>query len=218
MENLPSPVELSIALAALTEGMVDNPPSAVRQAFSVITPSGALQTLDCEVPVAVSKDHLNRDRARVLFPLRFATSGLPVEQIVVRSESWLLAPLDAIEAVQEQSLMIFTGLRKLVTGSIPLANLGGPIQIARVAGSAAEGGLLIFFITVSWMSVNIGMFNLLPLPALDGGALLMQGVEGVYGKPLPLSIQYAVQRVGIILILLLFVLVFYNDILRLIGR
>jgi regulator of sigma E protease len=67
------------------------------------------------------------------------------------------------------------------------------------------------------MSINIGMFNLLPLPALDGGALLMQGVEAVYGRSLPLSVQHLVQRLGVIIILVLIALVFYNDILRMLG-
>jgi regulator of sigma E protease len=151
------------------------------------------------------------------FGVRFETSGLPMEQVIVRSSSWWHAPSDAVAAVGEQAATIFVGLKKLVSGSIPLANLGGPIQIARVAGSAAEGGLLIFFLTVSWMSINIGMFNLLPLPALDGGALLMQGVEAAYGRPLPLTVQHMVQRLGVALILALIVLVFYNDILRLLG-
>jgi regulator of sigma E protease len=152
-----------------------------------------------------------------VFPFRFVTSGLPVEQVVVRSDSWWNAPADAVAAVGEQASTIFVGLKKLVSGSIPLANLGGPIQIARVAGSAAEGGFLVFFLTVSWMSINIGMFNLLPLPALDGGALLMQGVEAAYGRPLPPAVQHLVQRFGVVLILALIVLVFYNDILRLLG-
>jgi regulator of sigma E protease len=185
--------------------------------FQIVQANGALQTVSCDVPIRLRRDQLNRERAEVVFPVRFASSGMPLEQIVVRSSSWWGAPIDAVEAVGEQASTIFVGLKKLVSGSIPLANLGGPIQIARVAGSAAEGGLLIFFLTVSWMSINIGMFNLLPLPALDGGALLMQGVEGAYGRPLPPSVQHLVQRIGVMLILGLIILVFYNDILRLLG-
>jgi regulator of sigma E protease len=65
------------------------------------------------------------------------------------------------------------------------------------------------------MSLNIGLFNLLPLPALDGGQLLLQGVEAAYGKPLPMKVQIAVQRVGVAFLLGLIVLVFFNDLLRL---
>jgi regulator of sigma E protease len=218
---LTSPVDLSIVLRDLSERNSSIPESAVprsvSQRFQIVDAQGALRWVDCQIPLRVRRDHLNRNRAEVSFPVQFATSGIAIEQIVVRSDSWLDAPVDAVHAVREQAGTIFVGLKKLVTGSIPLANLGGPIQIARVAGSAAEGGLILFFLTVSWMSINIGMFNLLPLPALDGGALLMQGVEAAYGRPLPLSVQHLVQRVGVIIILVLIVLVFYNDILRLLG-
>jgi membrane-associated protease RseP (regulator of RpoE activity) len=213
-----SPVDLSIVLRDLSERNNSSAaPRSVGQRFQIVDTQGALRWVDCQIPLRVRRDHLNRNRAEVSFPLQFATSGIAIEQIVVRSESWMDAPLDAVHAVREQAGTIFVGLKKLVTGSIPLANLGGPIQIARVAGSAAEGGLILFFLTVSWMSINIGMFNLLPLPALDGGALLMQGVEAAYGRPLPLSVQHLVQRVGVIIILVLIALVFYNDILRMLG-
>ena len=115
-----------------------------------------------------------------------------------------------------QMLMIYNGLKMLFSGTIPLSNLGGPLAVASIAGEAAKAGLMTFLLTMSLISVNIGMVNLLPLPALDGGALLLYAVEAFYGKPLPQSVQIIVQRVGIFLILLLFVLVFYNDILRMI--
>lgn len=225
---LTSPVDLSLVLRDLNErstGLSGSNRSvgdghslgSVSQRFQIVDFRGALSWITCEIPIHVRRDHLNRNRPEVSFPLQFVTSGVAIEQIVVRSESWFTAPADAVRAVQEQAGTIFVGLKKLVSGSIPLANLGGPIQIARVAGSAAEGGLVLFFLTVSWMSINIGMFNLLPLPALDGGALLMQGVEAAYGRPLPLTVQHLVQRVGVVIILVLIVLVFYNDILRILG-
>jgi regulator of sigma E protease len=135
--------------------------------------------------------------------------------VIVQSETLLQSFEDGFAATWKQTTTIFTALKKLVSGSVPLSNLGGPIAIARVAGDAAEGGFLIFILTISWMSVNIGLFNLLPLPALDGGHLLLQGVEAAYGKPLPESVQLAVQRVGVAILLGLIVVVFFNDILRL---
>jgi regulator of sigma E protease len=114
-----------------------------------------------------------------------------------------------------QMLIIYTGIKMLFTGAIPLSNLGGPIAVAGIAGDAAKAGIIAFLLTMSLISVNIGMMNLLPLPALDGGALLLYLVEGFYGKPLPKSVQIGVQKLGIFLILFLFCLVFYNDILRL---
>jgi regulator of sigma E protease len=213
---LTSPVDLSLFLRKLAD---EAPPGATGfpVAFQIVRPDASLHVVSCTVPLVVRRDHLNRDRRFAAFPVDFITQGQTVEEVMVKSDGLLASITDGTRAVFEQAGTIFVGLKKLVSGSIPLANLGGPIQIARVAGSAAEGGLLLFFLTVSWMSVNIGMFNLLPLPALDGGALLMQGVEAAYGRPLPERVQIGVQRLGVFIILGLIVLVFYNDILRLLG-
>lgn len=213
---LTSPVDLSLLLRKRAD---EAPPGATGfpVAFQIVRPDGTLHLTECVVPLVVKRDHLNRDRRMTAFPVEFVSQGQPVEEVLVKSDGLVAAITDGSRAVLEQAGTIFIGLKKLVSGSIPLANLGGPIQIARVAGSAAEGGLLLFLLTVSWMSVNIGMFNLLPLPALDGGALMMQGVEAAYGRPLPEKVQFAVQRLGVLIILGLIVLVFYNDILRLLG-
>jgi regulator of sigma E protease len=177
--------------------------------------NGALRQGTCTFDLRMAKDTFGRDQWTLDFPLRFLSRGVPVDPVIVRSAGVADALADGARAVLEQAGTIFTGLRKLVTGSLPMSNLGGPIAIARVAGDAAQGGALLFILTISWMSINIGMFNLLPLPALDGGSLLLQGVEAAYGKPLPVHVQATVQKVGVLIILVLFVLVFYNDILRL---
>jgi regulator of sigma E protease len=183
--------------------------------FRVFGWNGALRDVSCVVELRKSKDAFGRDAWVFDWPLRFFSAGVSVPPVVVRSEGVMEALADGGAAVLDQAGTIFTGLSKLMTGGIPLSNLGGPIAIARVAGDAASGGALIFILTISWMSVNIGMFNLLPLPALDGGSLLLHGFEAAYGKPLPVNVQAAVQRAGVLLILVIFVVVFYNDILRL---
>lgn len=177
--------------------------------------NGPVRELSCVVELRKAKDSFGREAWVFDFPVKFLTRGMGVPPIIVRSEGVVEALADGGRAVLEQASTIFTGLGKLMTGGLPLSNLGGPIAIARVAGDAASGGALLFILTISWMSVNIGMFNLLPLPALDGGSLLLQGVEAAYGKPLPVHVQAAVQRAGVLFILVLFVVVFYNDILRL---
>jgi regulator of sigma E protease len=174
-----------------------------------------LRTLNCTIPRRAGLDPLSRDQFLVDLPVSFVTRGVAIPPVIVQSETLLQSFEDGFAATWKQTTTIFTALKKLVSGSVPLSNLGGPIAIARVAGDAAEGGFLIFILTISWMSVNIGLFNLLPLPALDGGHLLLQGVEAAYGKPLPESVQLAVQRVGVAILLGLIVVVFFNDILRL---
>lgn len=209
-----SPADLGMALENI-QSLLAPETKNLNLALTIIGFKDSVRQLNCKLPVRVGKDAFNRPQMQFDFPLSFVTHGLPPESVIVKSSSVLQAFSDGATASFEQATSIFNGIRKLVTGSIPLSNLGGPIAIARVAGDAAQGGFIVFALTISWMSINIGMLNLLPLPVFDGGTLLMQGVEAAYGKPLPLGVQQKVQTVGVVIIMLLFVVVFYNDILRL---
>lgn len=207
------PVELSYALQKLIRTDDASPVPLSWQVVNI--EDGQSRTIDCKIPRRQALDALSRNQWVVDLPVSFVSRGVAVEPVIIRSESFLASLKDGFAATWQQTTTIVTALTKLFTGSVPLSNLGGPIAIARVAGDAAEGGFLLFVLTISWMSLNIGLFNLLPLPALDGGHLFLQGVEAAYGKPLPLGVQLAVQRLGVALLLGLIVLVFFNDILRL---
>ncbi len=127
------------------------------------------------------------------------------------------------KALLEAALMLFLMIKltlvsivKLIERVLPLSTLGGPIFIAKLAGEQAEAGLwpLVSFMAV--LSVNLGVLNLLPIPMLDGGHLALYAVEAIRGKPLsPRTKEYA-QKIGLAILLFLMVVVFYNDILRLI--
>jgi regulator of sigma E protease len=103
---------------------------------------------------------------------------------------------------------------KIITGTISAKTLGGPIMIAQLAGQQAEAGIinLIFFIAL--LSVNLGIINLLPIPVLDGGHLLFFVIEAVARRPLNLKMREVAQQVGIFVLILLMIYVFYNDIAR----
>ncbi|MFP3868122.1 MAG: RIP metalloprotease RseP [Desulfobacteraceae bacterium] len=106
---------------------------------------------------------------------------------------------------------------KLITQKIPLKSLGGPIMIAQVAGEQAEMGVtsLIHFMAV--LSVNLALLNILPIPMLDGGHLFFFMLEAIRGKPIKLKHREMAQSIGLMIILLLMFVVFYNDIMRLLG-
>jgi len=103
---------------------------------------------------------------------------------------------------------------KLITGSISTDTIGGPIMIAKMAGDEAKTGIenLIFFLAL--ISVNLAIINLLPIPVLDGGHLLFFIIEAVKGHPVSLKVREVAQQIGLFIILLLVILVFYNDIFR----
>ncbi len=114
-----------------------------------------------------------------------------------------------------QSTLFFTFIKKLVTGNASFKSLGGPIMIAQVAGKAAEAGLSSFLFFMGFISLQLGYFNLLPLPVLDGGLIVMFLIEWIRGKPLSQKFVERFQQIGFALLGILMILVFYNDIMRL---
>jgi regulator of sigma E protease len=107
-------------------------------------------------------------------------------------------------------------LYKLVAREVPLKSIGGPILIAQVAGKQAEMGITYLVQFMAALSVNLFLLNLLPIPVLDGGHLFFFAVEAVRGKPVPLQHREMAQGLGLMLLLALMILVFYQDILRLV--
>lgn len=103
---------------------------------------------------------------------------------------------------------------KLIQGTISTKTLGGPIMIAQMAGEQAKAGAghLIFFIAL--ISINLAVINFLPIPILDGGHILFFLVEAVSGRPVNTKMREIAQQVGIFVLVLLMIYVFYNDIAR----
>lgn len=105
-------------------------------------------------------------------------------------------------------------LHKLSTGVLKPNELGGPLLIAQISSSAARMGLSRLLEVMAFISINLCVFNLLPLPVLDGGQLVLVGLEAVRRKPISFKLQMAIQQVGVVFILFLIVFVTYNDVLR----
>ena len=100
-------------------------------------------------------------------------------------------------------------------GEISTKNLSGPITIAKVAGDSAESGWKSFVGFVALLSIFLGVFNLLPIPVLDGGHLLYYAIEVVKGSPVSDRVQQVGYQIGLVMVVGLMVLAFYNDIMRL---
>jgi len=106
-------------------------------------------------------------------------------------------------------------LRQAVTGAGGLSQVAGPVGIADLVGDAADRGTAPLFSFVALISINLAILNLLPFPALDGGRLVFSLVEHVRGKPLPPKFAKWANGIGLALLLLLMLVVTYQDILRL---
>ncbi|MFP4499861.1 MAG: site-2 protease family protein [Candidatus Hydrogenedentota bacterium] len=121
---------------------------------------------------------------------------------------------EALEQSYEALALVVGTIKALVARDVSPANLGGPIMIASVTTKAAEEGLPWLLRITAFISINLCVFNLLPLPVLDGGLLVLNAIEGIRRKPLSRKIQERFQMVGFFLIIFLMVFVTYHDIRR----
>ncbi|MEW9676679.1 RIP metalloprotease RseP [Lentibacillus sp. L22] len=110
---------------------------------------------------------------------------------------------------------ILTNLFMLITGQLSIEMLSGPVGIYDVTNQAVQNGFNTFLMWTAMLSVNLGIVNLVPLPALDGGRLLFVGIEAVRGKPVDPQKEGIVHFIGFALLMLLMIVVTWNDIQRL---
>ncbi len=105
-------------------------------------------------------------------------------------------------------------LRKMVSGYVPANNIGGPIMVMQIAGQAVQTDFSTILTVLSFLSIQLGILNLLPIPVLDGGHLFFNFIELLWRKPVSLRIREVMQQIGMALLLMLMLLAFYNDIMR----
>ena len=106
-------------------------------------------------------------------------------------------------------------LAKIVTGQFSLDMLAGPVGIYDMTGEVAKQGVLTLMQFAAFLSINLGIVNLLPIPALDGGRLLFLFVEAIRGKPINREKEALVVFIGVAFLMLLMLVVTWNDIQRL---
>ncbi len=143
-----------------------------------------------------------------------AISGALTLEKVTISTGPVAAFTSSLTYVAEGTRKIGTILGKLIVGDVPMRAMGGPIAIAQAAGQAAEAGVDEFVALMVMLSVNLGLVNLLPIPVLDGFALLSALWEAIRRRPLSIRAREVANAVGLVVLALLMVRVFYNDITR----
>lgn len=112
------------------------------------------------------------------------------------------------------SKLIILSLVMLVTGKVSVNDIMGPVGIVQAVGTVAKTGVINLLAFSALISVNLGLFNLLPLPALDGGRILFVLAEAVRGKPLPPEKEGYIHYLGFLLLIALLIFATYRDILR----
>ena len=120
--------------------------------------------------------------------------------------------------VYNSSWLILDFLGELFQGDRSTDELGGPLRIAQLAGQTAEQGLHSFISFLAMLSVNLAIINLLPIPVLDGGHLTFLTLEGIMRRPLSLRQREVFQQIGLAMMLLIMVLVTFNDLNQMVFR
>jgi len=123
----------------------------------------------------------------------------------------------ALEQTQKAATHIVTSVQKLITGAVNKDQLGGVITIVDITAKASNNGLIALFFFTALISVNLGILNLLPIPALDGGHIMFNLYEMITGKTANEKVMMFITLIGWALLIFLMLLGLYNDINRLIG-
>ncbi len=123
----------------------------------------------------------------------------------------------AVRTSVNYARLVWSSLGMLVTGQVGVDQLSGPVGVAEVMASTAKYSISAFLQLVAFISINLGVMNLLPLPALDGGRLVFLLIEAVRRKPVPPKYEGYIHAAGLMLLLALMVYVTGQDILRIVA-
>lgn len=145
---------------------------------------------------------------------RYPDAFIPGPQI----NKYYSFPEAAGRAVEETGMLFRQTvgvLGNLVTRELKVQeSLGGPIEIFRMAGQAAERGIYFYLRMIGMISISLGVINLLPVPVLDGGQILFYAIEGIRGRPLSVALRERIQMVGVLALIALMLMVFVFDVNR----
>ena len=169
-----------------------------------------------ELSMTVLRD--GKEEALTVVPKEIETRGETIGRVGVErvmDKSFGEAIKFGFVQPYEMTKLILTNLGMLVTGQVSIEMLSGPVGIYDVTDQVVQTGFVNFMTWTAILSVNLGVINLVPLPALDGGRLLFVGIEAVRGKPVDPQKEGIVHFVGIALLMLLMIVVTWNDIQRL---
>ncbi len=120
----------------------------------------------------------------------------------------------AIERSKELTVALYKVIKGLITGEVSIKTLGGPIAIAQFSGQALEAGLATYLFSMAFISLQLGYLNLLPIPVLDGGLILILLIESIIRRPLPEKAKEYLAYIGFALLGTLMIFVIFNDIMR----
>lgn len=175
--------------------------------FDVLSRTGVRRSVTI-TPVADSAAAAPGDSAP---PGRIGVAAVPDP----RPAPWGTALRDGTRMAGGMAMLVFTSLRMIATREAAVSDLSGPVGIAQYSVQAARQGWQVVLYLLALLSINLAVFNLLPIPVLDGGQIAVQLIEAARGRPLTDRAREYVLWFGLALILLFFLTVTFNDLHRL---
>jgi len=150
--------------------------------------------------------------------LKVGEIGIGMSGKMVLEQYGLLGSIvRSIKETWKMTSLIAISVQKMIFGSIPADQIGGPILIFQIYGEQAEQGFSEFISLTALLSINLGLINLLPIPILDGGHIFFFLIEMIKGRPVSEMNRERAQQVGLFMLISLMVFAFYNDIMRIIN-
>jgi len=163
------------------------------------------------VHMVVTPQAASNERGETIYQIGVQVHEDTAYKRVAFPEGARYATLVTVEKIKETASIV----GKLFSGRVSLKQLQGPVGISRAAGQAARKGPLAIISLMVLISVNLGILNLLPIPILDGGHILLLGIEGILRRDMSLAFKERFVQVGLVFLLVVFAIVMYNDVVRL---
>lgn len=143
----------------------------------------------------------------------------PSDEVVMLRYNPFQAFYRAGETILSLTVLTYKGIWWLISGQMPFKEaVAGPIGIASIVGKATDLGIIYIFQLMAVLGVALAIFNLLPIPILDGGHVLFLGVEKVRGRRLSPKVEEGIQQVALVFFIVLILFVSYNDIIRIVTQ
>lgn len=171
-----------------------------------------------ERPFKVTYQRNGQELATTLIPEKDAASQRAVIGITSSADYYHPGIIEAAGMAVTKEIYIIGamigGLVQLVQGTVSTAELSGPIGVAQMAGQVAEQGIWPLLGFAAFLSLNLGIVNLLPIPALDGGHFIMLVLEALRGKPMKPVVMYYIQVTGVVILVSLMLFTTFNDLTK----
>jgi len=164
-----------------------------------------------QLHLVVTPQSATSERGETVYQIGVQVHDDTAYKRVTFSEGARYAGLVTVEKIKETAGIV----GKLFSGRVSLKQLQGPVGISRAAGQAARKGPLAIISLMVLISVNLGILNLLPIPILDGGHIMLLGIEGLLRRDMSLAFKERFVQVGLVFLLVVFAIVMYNDVVRL---